>query len=222
MVRRRIVREPVAYILGRKGFRRIELAVDPRALIPRPETELLVERSRAANLKGARPLTGPRRRHRVGRGRARGRRRAARGRGSSPPTPPPGRCGSRRRTPSGSGSPTGSRFELGSLPAGRTLRSARRQPALRERGRVGGARARDHALRAALGARARAERAGGDRGDARRALARAAARPPRSRSRSAPARLTTVAELVRRAGFDSVETRRDLAGIERVVLGSNT
>ncbi len=43
MVRRRVRREPVAYILGRKGFRGIELAVDPRALIPRPETELLVE-----------------------------------------------------------------------------------------------------------------------------------------------------------------------------------
>jgi release factor glutamine methyltransferase len=42
-VRRRIAREPVAYILGRKGFRRIELVVDPRVLIPRPETELLVE-----------------------------------------------------------------------------------------------------------------------------------------------------------------------------------
>jgi len=42
-VRRRRVREPVAYILGRKGFRRIELAVDQRVLIPRPETELLVE-----------------------------------------------------------------------------------------------------------------------------------------------------------------------------------
>lgn len=42
-VRRRLRREPVAYILGRKGFRRIELAVDGRVLIPRPETELLVE-----------------------------------------------------------------------------------------------------------------------------------------------------------------------------------
>jgi release factor glutamine methyltransferase len=43
-VRRRSVgREPVAYILGRRYFRRLELAVDPRALIPRPETELLVE-----------------------------------------------------------------------------------------------------------------------------------------------------------------------------------
>lgn len=41
--RRSIEREPVAYITGRKGFRRLELAVDPRVLIPRPETELLVE-----------------------------------------------------------------------------------------------------------------------------------------------------------------------------------
>jgi release factor glutamine methyltransferase len=43
MVRRRLRREPVAYILGRKGFRHIELTVDRRVLIPRPETELLVE-----------------------------------------------------------------------------------------------------------------------------------------------------------------------------------
>jgi release factor glutamine methyltransferase len=43
MVRRRVMREPVAYILGRKGFRRIEVAVDRRVLIPRPETELLVD-----------------------------------------------------------------------------------------------------------------------------------------------------------------------------------
>src|SRR6202000_546472 len=35
--------EPVAYILGRKGFRHLELAVDRRVLVPRPETELLVE-----------------------------------------------------------------------------------------------------------------------------------------------------------------------------------
>ncbi|HYI80681.1 MAG TPA: peptide chain release factor N(5)-glutamine methyltransferase [Thermoleophilaceae bacterium] len=42
-IRRRVMREPVAYILGSRGFRRIELAVDRRVLIPRPETELLVE-----------------------------------------------------------------------------------------------------------------------------------------------------------------------------------
>src|SRR6185295_5429349 len=43
LVRRRVAREPVAYILGSKGFRHIDLAVDRRVLIPRPETELLVE-----------------------------------------------------------------------------------------------------------------------------------------------------------------------------------
>jgi release factor glutamine methyltransferase len=40
--RRAIEREPVAYIVGRRGFRHLELAVDRRALVPRPETELLV------------------------------------------------------------------------------------------------------------------------------------------------------------------------------------
>lgn len=43
LVRRRLRREPVAYILGRKGFRSLELALDRRVLVPRPETELLVE-----------------------------------------------------------------------------------------------------------------------------------------------------------------------------------
>jgi len=43
-VRRRAVeREPVAYITGRRAFRHLELKADRRALIPRPETELLVE-----------------------------------------------------------------------------------------------------------------------------------------------------------------------------------
>jgi release factor glutamine methyltransferase len=43
MVRRRLRREPVAYIVGRKGFRYLDLSVDQRVLVPRPETELLVE-----------------------------------------------------------------------------------------------------------------------------------------------------------------------------------
>jgi release factor glutamine methyltransferase len=42
-VRRRLEREPVAYILGRRSFRNIDLYVDSRVLVPRPETELLVE-----------------------------------------------------------------------------------------------------------------------------------------------------------------------------------
>jgi release factor glutamine methyltransferase len=43
LVSRRAAREPVAYILGYKDFRRLRIAVDRRVLIPRPETELLVE-----------------------------------------------------------------------------------------------------------------------------------------------------------------------------------
>ena len=43
LLTRRAKREPIAYILGRKDFRHLTLAVDPRVLIPRPETELLVE-----------------------------------------------------------------------------------------------------------------------------------------------------------------------------------
>jgi release factor glutamine methyltransferase len=44
LVDRRRAREPLAYVLGEWGFRRLTLAVDPRVLIPRPETEVLVER----------------------------------------------------------------------------------------------------------------------------------------------------------------------------------
>ena len=55
LVRRRAMgREPVAYLLGRKGFRGIELAVDGRVLVPRPETELLVEVAAAEVRPGAR------------------------------------------------------------------------------------------------------------------------------------------------------------------------
>ena len=41
---RREGREPLAYILGEWGFRRLTLAVDRRVLVPRPETEIVVER----------------------------------------------------------------------------------------------------------------------------------------------------------------------------------
>jgi release factor glutamine methyltransferase len=44
LVERRAAREPLAYILGEWGFRRLTLAVDPRVLIPRPETEAVVDR----------------------------------------------------------------------------------------------------------------------------------------------------------------------------------
>jgi release factor glutamine methyltransferase len=44
---RREKREPLAYILGEWGFRRLTLKTDRRALIPRPETEVVVERALA-------------------------------------------------------------------------------------------------------------------------------------------------------------------------------
>jgi release factor glutamine methyltransferase len=43
LVSRRLNGEPIAYILGKKGFHNIELQVGPGTLIPRPETELLVD-----------------------------------------------------------------------------------------------------------------------------------------------------------------------------------
>ncbi|MBV9992432.1 MAG: peptide chain release factor N(5)-glutamine methyltransferase [Alphaproteobacteria bacterium] len=42
-IARRVVREPVAYILGHKGFWTLDIAVGPGALVPRPETETLIE-----------------------------------------------------------------------------------------------------------------------------------------------------------------------------------
>jgi release factor glutamine methyltransferase len=44
LIRRRGEREPLAYVLGEWGFRRLTLTTDRRALVPRPETEVLVER----------------------------------------------------------------------------------------------------------------------------------------------------------------------------------
>jgi release factor glutamine methyltransferase len=44
LVERRVRREPLAYVLGEWGFRRLILKTDRRALVPRPETEIVVER----------------------------------------------------------------------------------------------------------------------------------------------------------------------------------
>lgn len=45
LIRRRAHAEPVAYILGRKAFHNVELDVGPGVLVPRPETESLVDRA---------------------------------------------------------------------------------------------------------------------------------------------------------------------------------
>ena len=48
LLQRRAEREPLAYVLGEWGFRRLTLKTDRRALVPRPETEIVVERVLAA------------------------------------------------------------------------------------------------------------------------------------------------------------------------------
>ena len=47
LARRRVAGEPLQYLTGVSGFRALELRVGPGAFIPRPETELLVERALA-------------------------------------------------------------------------------------------------------------------------------------------------------------------------------
>jgi len=55
LARRRLAGEPVAYLTGRREFWSLELEVTPDVLVPRPETELLVERTLAAIAGRARP-----------------------------------------------------------------------------------------------------------------------------------------------------------------------
>ncbi len=55
LVGRRARREPLQYVLGEWGFRRLLLTVDRRALIPRPETEILVDRALALSAGGEAP-----------------------------------------------------------------------------------------------------------------------------------------------------------------------
>jgi release factor glutamine methyltransferase len=57
LVAQRATAQPIAYILGRRGFRNIDLLVDERVLVPRPETELLVDDA----LEWLRTHPGPRR-----------------------------------------------------------------------------------------------------------------------------------------------------------------
>ncbi len=93
LVARRSRREPLQYVLGEWGFRRLLLGVDPRALIPRPETEVLVDRALGL-IAGQSPSQGSRCRYRHRSDRSRDRRRAPPGGGDGNR---PLRCGHRAR-----------------------------------------------------------------------------------------------------------------------------
>ena len=56
MINRRMVNEPVAYITGTKEFMSLEFDVEPGILIPRPETEHIVEYVIEQNIKNAKVL----------------------------------------------------------------------------------------------------------------------------------------------------------------------
>lgn len=55
LARRRLAGEPVAYLTGRREFWSLDLEVTPEVLVPRPETELVVERVLAVLGGGGRP-----------------------------------------------------------------------------------------------------------------------------------------------------------------------
>jgi release factor glutamine methyltransferase len=226
-VRRRLRREPVAYIVGTKGFRRIELAVDNRVLVPRPETELLVEvalerrpgrvldvgtGSGAIALAVADELPAA----------------AVVATDTSPAALEVARANAARLGLDGR-----VRFEPGTIPAGTDFDLVLANlPYVAERDWAGLEReVTEWEPREAL-------LAGHDGLDAYRALLAPLADGPteclRPTFSDAPGVLDTaaaiaveigagqaleVAELMRDAGFPTVEVREDLAGIERVVLG---
>ena len=215
MVRRRVRREPVAYILGRKGFRRIELLVDRRVLIPRPETELLVELALEAaptevldvgTGSGAIALAVADELEDV--------------RVTAIDT-----SFDAVRVAQANTDRLGLTERVDVVPGPSSLTGAEPddrafdlllQTSLRERGRVAGSGARDPGASRA-GARRGPDRPGGDRSACRRAPGSCAATVSSRRDRRRPGRGRL--EAGQAAGYTDVEVRSDLAGHDRVVIG---
>ncbi|HXV53184.1 MAG TPA: peptide chain release factor N(5)-glutamine methyltransferase [Solirubrobacterales bacterium] len=211
MVRRRVRREPLAYIVGRKGFRGIELAVDRRVLIPRPETELLVEL--ALELEPAAVLD-------VGTGSGAIALAIADELGvARVPAPATSLDALAVAEANRERLGLGERVELafGTLAEGRFDLVVANLPYVADGDWAAlPAEIREYEPREAL----LAGPTGLDAIDALLAGVSLAAEPPRAVALEVgEGQAPTVAELVRRTGFERVETRRDLAGIERVVAG---
>ena len=58
LLRRVVAHEPLAYVLGHREFYGLDLHVDPRVLIPRPDTEMLVELALDVLKTGGNPKAG--------------------------------------------------------------------------------------------------------------------------------------------------------------------
>ncbi|HET7417781.1 MAG TPA: peptide chain release factor N(5)-glutamine methyltransferase [Solirubrobacterales bacterium] len=208
LVRRRLRREPVAYILGHKGFRHLELAVDRRVLVPRPETELLVEV--ALERRPARVLD-------VGTGSGAIALAVADelpGCEVTASDTSPGALEVARANAQRLGLTERVRFVEGTLPEGEFDLILANLPYVPERDwpslqpEVTQWEPREALL------------AGPDGLDAYRAFIPSCAKHLGLAVEVGEGQAAAVAELFREAGFAKVETRRDLAGIERVVLGS--
>jgi release factor glutamine methyltransferase len=229
MVRRRVAREPVAYILGRKGFRNLELAIDARALIPRPETELLVEIAiERANLKGSDPFTQggqtPFRLLDVGTGSGAIALAVADELPNAAVTATDTSAAALRLAAENAerlGLAGRVAFELGSLPDGGAFDLVVANlpyVTAAEWGRLEPEISRHEPRSALVPGPSGLEAIDAVLGELSLGRCRAGAVALEVGAGQAGA----VAELVRRAGFGAVETRCDLAGIERVVLGIDT